>query len=103
MAYGRRGYRASKPQVRTILAKYAGSCACCGAAIKAGERVHFYPVGTIAGRTTSAIAHVGGLDGDSARCSAELRKNFEARAVNDYTGDGLDARYEDDCARQCGL
>jgi hypothetical protein len=23
--------------------------------------------------------------------------------VNDYAGDGLDARYEDDCAARCGL
>ena len=101
MAYRRYGYRAAKPTVRTIVAKFAGTCACCGAAIKAGEIVEYYPVGTIAGRTTPAVAHPGGLDGTSSRCTVEIRKGLD-KAVNDYAGDGLDARLEDAGADICG-
>lgn len=106
MAYYRnRFHRPAKPKMRVIVVKYAGQCACCGAPIKAGETAAYYPAGTIAGVTEGRIAHVGGLDGNSARCTAEIRKvNFpeyaaeiarreaEQRAVNDYAGDGLDAR-----------
>jgi hypothetical protein len=56
-------YRSSVP--RTITAKFNGQCRCCGAAIKAGETVDYYP-------SLKAIAHVGGLDGNSARCSANI-------------------------------
>jgi len=66
--------RYRKPQVRTITVKYAGECACCGATIKAGEIADYYPVGTIASRHSGAIAHVGGLEGNSARCTSELRQ-----------------------------
>jgi hypothetical protein len=122
MAY-RRFHGAAKPTARVITVKYAGKRACCGAEIKAGEMATYYPPGTIASVTEGRIAHVGGLDGDSARCSAEIAKAregknmqfgdqwfsadqmraFESRAVNDYAGDGLDERYEDDGARACGL
>lgn len=67
----------SKPSPRTIAVKYAGPCACCGATINAGELADYYPVGTIASRTTPAIAHIGGLDGNSARCTANLRQAVE--------------------------
>ncbi len=53
--------RYSKPSVRTITVKYAGPCACCGAEIPAGTMADYYPVGTIASRTTAAIAHIGGI------------------------------------------
>ena len=103
MAY-RRFHTYRKPQVRTITVKYAGKCACCGQPIAAGEMADYYPVGTIAGRSEAAIAHIGGLDGNSAKCTAELRKQYvEQKAVNDYAGDGLDARYEDQCRDICGL
>lgn len=101
MAY-RKFYRNARPQVRTITAKYAGKCACCGAAIKAGEIVDYYPAGTIASRAEAAITHIGGLDGNSARCTAELRNGYEAHAVNDYAGDGLDERWEDMGRDICG-
>jgi hypothetical protein len=74
---------------------------CCGAAIKAGDMVDYYPVGTIASRTTPAVAHIGGLDGNSARCSAEIRKGLE-HAVDDYAGSGLDDRWEDAGSDICG-
>ena len=64
--------RYSKPQARTITVKYAGPCACCGATIPAGSMADYYPVGTIAGRNTAAIAHVGGLDGNSATCTVNI-------------------------------
>ncbi len=86
----------SKPQVRTITVKYAGQCACCGATIKAGEMADYYPVGTIASRTTSAIAHIGGLDGNSARCSGEIAKRRDPGFVD------LDRAYEDQCSDICG-
>ena len=70
-----RTYR--KPTVRTIAVKYAGPCACCGATINAGELADYYPAGTIASRTTPAIAHIGGLDGTSARCASEIRTGTE--------------------------
>lgn len=98
MAY-RRFYRQARPQPRTLTVKYAAPCACCGALIKAGDVATYYPPGTIAGRTVGAIAHIGGLDGNSARCTAVLR---EQMAVNDYAGAGLDARYEDQCSDMCG-
>lgn len=91
-----RYYRKSKPSVRTITVKYAGPCACCGATIAAGETADYYPVGTIASRTTPAIAHVGGLDGNSARCAANIGKSKDAGFVD------LDRAYEDQCADICG-
>jgi hypothetical protein len=48
-----------------MIAKFAGKCACCGADIKAGEMVTWYP-------SRREIAHVGGLDGNSARCAANI-------------------------------
>ena len=101
MAY-RRNFRQSKPTVRNITVKFAGTCACCGGVIKAGEMASFYPVGTIAGVHESRIAHIGGLDGNSVKCSGILKGQVD-RNVNDYAGDGLDSRYEDDCASRCGL
>jgi hypothetical protein len=89
-------YRNRKPQVRTITVKYAGTCACCGAEIKAGEIADYYPVGTIASRTTGAIAHMGGLDGNSARCAGEIAKRRDPGFVD------LDRMYEDQCADICG-
>lgn len=101
MAY-RRFYRASKPSPRAIEVKFAGDCMACGGRIAAGEIATYYPAGTIAGVHTGKIAHCGGLDGTSARCSAELRKKHES-PLNDFAGDGLDARYEDFCRDACGL
>jgi len=87
-------------------------------AMQAGEMAEYYPIGTIANRTTAAIAHIGGLDGTGVRCTIEARKRDypeyhaqtvaqetarrERLAVNDYAGDGLDARWEDASADICG-
>jgi hypothetical protein len=60
----RRAYGRSHA-AREIIARYPGKCACCGGAIPAGALVSYYP-----GR---GIAHVGGLDGNSATCAAVLR------------------------------
>jgi hypothetical protein len=65
-----------KPSVRTIVVKYAGQCACCGAEIKAGQMADYYPIGTIAGRSTAAIAHMGGLEGKSGTCTANIRAEY---------------------------
>jgi len=48
-------------------------------------------------------AHIGGLDGTSKACFNHLKVSAVDHNVNDYAGDGLDSRYEDDCARACGL
>lgn len=93
MAY-HRNFRRAKPQVRTIVVKYAGKCACCGGEIKAGEMAEYFPVGTIAGRNEAAIGHTGGLDGNGVRCYVELRKQ--------YAADPVDIAYEDQCAEICG-
>jgi hypothetical protein len=76
---------------RTIRAKYAGQCRCCGAAIAAGELVDYYP-------SMRAIAHMGGLDGNSARCVANIqrRNNTDSGFVD------IDRLYEDQCAEICG-
>lgn len=95
MAYYRnRFHRPARPQMRVIVVKRDGKCACCGALITAGETAEYYPPGTIASVTEGKIAHIGGLDGTSARCTAEIRKaqfpeyaaELERRAVNDYAG-----------------
>jgi hypothetical protein len=78
-----------RSNTRTIRAKFAGKCACCGAAIAAGEMVDYYP-------SRREIAHVGGLDGNSSRCTAEIRKQRDPGFVD------LDRAYEDQCAAVCG-
>lgn len=93
----RRYYRNAKPTRRTITVKYAGPCACCGATIQPGETADYFPVGSLLHHTKPAIAHPAGLDGNSARCSGVIAQ----RLVNDHAGDGLDQRYEDDCAEIC--
>jgi hypothetical protein len=80
-------YRSNSP--RTITVKFAGKCACCGAPIAAGEIADYYP-------TRREIAHRGGLDGNSARCTAEIRKRRDPGFVD------LDRMYEDQCADICG-
>ena len=69
----RRYQRQSKPTPRNIEAKYAGTCVCCGYPISAGEIVTYYPVGTIAGVHVGTICHIGGLDGTSKKCAANLK------------------------------
>ena len=98
MAYRR--YRSySKPTPRNIAVKYSGKCVCCGATINAGEVATYYPAGTIAGITEGKIAHIGGLEGNSATCTANIRDH----GLNDFAGDGLDAHWEDECRERCGL
>ena len=62
-----------KPEPRAMAVKYAGTCHCCGGAIKTGELATYYPPGTIANQTKGVIAHIGGLDGNSARCAANIK------------------------------
>ena len=90
-------YRNRKPTPRTIIVKYAGPCACCGATIQPGMMAEYYPVGALGShRTTAAIAHVGGLDGTSGTCSAEIAKRRDPDFID------LDRAYEDQCADICG-
>lgn len=74
---------------RTIIAKFAGKCTCCGGIIKAGELADYYPA-------RRAIGHVGALDGTSPHCTAEIRKRNEVAFVD------VDRIFEDQCADICG-
>lgn len=75
---------------RTITVKFAGQCACCAAPITAGEIATYYPA-------FRSIAHVGGLEGNSPRCTAEIRKRNADPGYVD-----IDRLYEDQCANICG-
>lgn len=66
---------------RTITVKYDGRCHCCGAVIKRGELATYYP-------DLRAIAHAGGLEGNSARCASEIRDR--AQYVRDPGEDAAD-------------
>ena len=65
---------------RVITVRYAGKCMNCGDTVAAGSQANYFPA-------QRKLAHM--------RC-------FD-RAINDYAGDGLDARYEDQCRDICGL
>ena len=86
MRYQRRSYQRND-QPRAITVKFSGQCACCGATIKTGELATYYPA-------KRQIAHMGGLDGNSATCTAEIRRRSELIDV--------DRAYEDQCAEICG-
>lgn len=78
-----RRYR--KPEPRNMVAKYAGQCACCGVAIKAGEWITYYPAN---GERKAAVYHMQNREGDSGRCYIELVKQREAKeAAYPYTPD----------------
>ena len=95
-----RKYRnTSKPQPRNMALKFAGKCACCGAEIKMGELATYWPRNSLGIGKAAAVSHIGGLDGNSSQCAAQLRQQI---AANSYAGDGLDSRYEDQCAEICG-
>lgn len=122
--YRRGYYRQRKPVPRNITVKYAGKCASCGAPIAVGEMATYYPAG-YAGKTVPVITHVGASEGNSIRCFAwqmkpdsptyfwkredleALRASMQAnnvdKSLNDYAGDGLDQRWEDEGKDICGL
>ena len=82
-----RRYAHNKPQPRNITVKYAGVCLCCGAAIPAGSIATYYPAGTLSGNM-SGIAHIGGLEGNSSRCSGEIA-NRRNDNMDSYVSEGL--------------
>jgi hypothetical protein len=120
----------AKPQPRDIVVKYVGHCAGCGAVIEVGETATYEPRGYL-NSTQARLRHPAYSwdDGErvSARCHSELRRALEfrnmrdgnpysglpiyrdvprdraeQRSVNDYAGDGLDMRWEDQGADICG-
>lgn len=101
MAY-RKFYRSSKPSIRNIAAKFSSQCICCGGTIRRGDYVTYYPAGSIAGVNEGKVGHLGGLEGNSSVCCNTLKNRVDT-STNDFAGDGLDARYEDDCRNICGL
>jgi hypothetical protein len=111
MPYGmKRRFYSTKPTPRNIQVKYAGTCLSCGARIEAGDFATYYPpnyfpYGMIKDADKGHLKHIENAAGDSLRCYAELKKRHaeqEQKAVNDYAGDGLDSRYEDNCSDICG-
>jgi hypothetical protein len=82
-------HMAYRSSVRTITVKFAGNCACCGATIKAGELADYHP-------RMRKIAHMGGLDGNSSRCTFEIRQQCDVGFID------IDRAYEDQCADICG-
>jgi hypothetical protein len=73
--------------IRTIIAKYAGKCNCCGGLIAAGTMIDYDP-------KRKVIAHHKGWEGNSAACTAHIRRD------RDFVD--LDRMYEDQCADICG-
>jgi len=72
-------------------------------AIKAGELCQYFPANMI-GNREGRIAHYAGAWDEGSKVSLrcyQVRK--EQQAVNDFAGDGLDSRWEDQCADICGL
>lgn len=82
-------YRSSSNAPRTITVKFTGKCQCCAATIYAGELATYYPA-------MKAIAHMGGLEGNSSRCASEVRKRQDVGFID------IDRAYEDSCADICG-
>jgi hypothetical protein len=74
---------------RTIIAKFAGKCGCCGGTINAGQMVDYIP--------GKGIWHLKAIEGNSSSCYAELRKRQQDPGFVD-----LDRMYEDQCADICG-
>jgi len=81
-------------EFKLIRAKFAGKCACCGRRVYRGESV----VWNMVARAVSHVACHGAKFGNVSATVAGVD-----HGANDYAGDGLDSRYEDDCARACGL
>ncbi len=90
---------------RNMVIKYAGPCRCCGATIPAGAYATYYP-------SMKAIGHIGGLEGNSATCYANMCAEMEAKGLptsrkpipepRDPGFVDLDRMYEDQCSDICG-
>lgn len=74
--------------IRTLTAKYAGTCSCCGGHIPAGKFVEYDP-------RTKRIAHFLASKGDSPECYGVLRSKQDGFI-------DIDRAYEDQCADICG-
>jgi hypothetical protein len=85
----RRNYKRSNNEVRYLNAKYAGKCAACGGAIKAGELVAWDPA-------RRQIEHLGNYDpsgrytANSAMCASVLSGKFAAAGYGDPGEDAAD-------------
>jgi hypothetical protein len=76
---------------KMIRAKFAGKCSSCGGTIARGESCLW-------DSSARTISH----DSESVACSARMKRTAASAADNDFAGDGLDSRYEDQCAEICG-
>lgn len=85
-------YRSRSNSPRTITAKFAGKCGCCGGDIPAGRMVTYRP--------GKGIYHLENPHtGDSAECYGVLRQQHEKRDAGFVD---LDRMFEDQCADICG-
>jgi hypothetical protein len=75
--------------IRTLTAKFAGTCACCGGDIPAGKFIEYNP-------RTKQIAHFKAWEGNSPECYGVLKAKQDPGFVD------LDRAYEDRCADICG-
>lgn len=82
--------------MRQFIAKYAGTCSCCGGPIARGEMVDYEKR---AGKATY-IAHARARGDMNPRCSANIAKRLNPDAG---LGDRFDMDYEDQCRDRCGL
>jgi len=79
--------RSTEP--RTITVKFSGKCACCGAVIPTGATATYYP-------DRKAIAHMGGLEGNSGTCTANIREqNYGPRDPGEDAADRWNETYGD--------
>lgn len=76
--------------IRTMTAKYAGKCYCCGGDIPAGKFVEYDP-------RTKRIGHFKAAEGNSPECFGVLKAKQQDPGFVD-----LDRAYEDQCADICG-
>jgi len=75
--------------IRTLTAKFAGKCWCCGGEIPAGKFVEYNP-------RTKQIGHFKASEGNSPECYGVLSAKQDSGFVD------LDRAYEDQCADICG-
>jgi hypothetical protein len=78
----------ARSAIKTIILRFAGSCACCGGDMAKGELADYWAA-------KRQVAHYKAFDGDSGRCYSVLKAKQEPLI-------DIDRAYEDQCADICG-
>lgn len=76
-------------RMKMMVARYAGTCKCCGGSIAAGEMIEYQR-----GYGVRHPEHHGDI---SSKCFANLKRAHEPNI-----GQMVDMAYEDSCAEICG-